>query len=252
LGKLGFFINPNQEKGDGIMKGKVLMTVMVGLLLLSPNISGAEMGGMPDCTNKLNFCMASWGACTNTLSICTTNLTNEQNNVADALTNLATCQANLAECSQKVPPPSWYQKFPCEDTSNCPRFEVLADWNNEAVLDKETGLVWKKSPSTTIMDWRTANSHCMDMSTGGRSGWRLPTVQELKSLVDKSQSSPALPAGHPFNNVLSSYYWSATTYAYNTITAWTVYFFTGNVSVVSKSDFSYVWCVRGGQGVEAQ
>ena len=35
----------------------------------------------------------------------------------------------------------WDQKFPCATPATCPRFVVLANWNNDAVLDRETGLV---------------------------------------------------------------------------------------------------------------
>lgn len=40
------------------------------------------------------------------------------------------------------PIPSWDQKLP---TST--RFIVLSNWDRAAVLDRETGLVWEKSPS---------------------------------------------------------------------------------------------------------
>ena len=40
--------------------------------------------------------------------------------------------------------PSWDQKLQCDSVSTCPRFLVLANWNSEAVLDRETGLVWAK------------------------------------------------------------------------------------------------------------
>lgn len=38
--------------------------------------------------------------------------------------------------------PSWDQKLPAAT-----RFVVLMDWNNEAVLDRETGLVWEQAPA---------------------------------------------------------------------------------------------------------
>jgi len=64
------------------------------------------------------------------------------------------------------------------------RFKVLAKFNAEAVLDKETGLVWEKSPSTALVaDWGvfyTGAVHvCYRKAVGGRMGWRLPTAEEL-------------------------------------------------------------------------
>ena len=158
--------------------------------------------------------------------------------------------------------PAWAQKLVCTTTSNCPRFIVLADWNSEAVLDRETGLVWERSPSTSPLLWLNAQRHCNRSNTGDRLGWRLPTLQELASLVDRTQPNPALPSGHPFQkeNVQSSefsFYWSATTLAGtgNEPLAWGVSFgigFVDNVVNALKSDQAFVWCVRGGQGVDPQ
>jgi Protein of unknown function (DUF1566) len=133
------------------------------------------------------------------------------------------------------------------------RFPVLPRFNSEAVFDKETGLVWEKSPNTGTFTWVDALAQCYTLEVGGRKGWRLPTIEELASLVDTSQSAPTLPAGHPFN-VQSSGYWSATTVASNTSNAWFVGFFAGNVGDGGgKADinvFRSVWCVRGGQGID--
>src|SRR5437762_1672397 len=100
--------------------------------------------------------------------------------------------------------PSWDQTMPAST-----RFIVLSNMNSEAVLDRESGLVWEQSPSTSS-SWLIASRHCVDLSAGGRRGWRLPTIQELLSLVDPSVALPGpnLPSGHPFNNVQSSAYWS--------------------------------------------
>ena len=151
--------------------------------------------------------------------------------------------------------PSWDEKLACTKASNCPRFIVLVNWSSAAVLDKETGLVWERSPSTTPLDWYTAQSHCNSLNLGNRLGWQMPTMQELASLMDgdpANTSSPKLPPGHPFFNVQSSVYWSATTYAVATGSAWDLNFGDGQVFNDPKSLSNLVWCVRGGQGVDPQ
>ncbi|KJU84636.1 protein containing DUF1566 [Candidatus Magnetobacterium bavaricum] len=88
------------------------------------------------------------------------------------------------------------------------------------------------------------------MNSGGTYGytdWRLPNVNELESLVDSGMSLPALPSGHPFTNVQSNYYWSSTSYANYTSSAWIVSMFDGFVHAYGKSRNYYVWPVRSGQ-----
>jgi hypothetical protein len=128
------------------------------------------------------------------------------------------------------------------------RFVVLADFSNQAVLDRETGLVWEKAPDASpAADWVGAKANCLDKSLAGRKGWRLPAVVELSSLVDTTQRDPTLPVGHPFVNVQLANYWSATTLADNSTIAWAVHFSFGGVGVVvNKSGGGlYGWCVRG-------
>ena len=53
------------------------------------------------------------------------------------------------------------------------RFVVLADFNNAAVLDRETGLVWEQAPATTAQGWYgdiAAPITCLDKNVGGRRG----------------------------------------------------------------------------------
>ena len=132
------------------------------------------------------------------------------------------------------------------------RFSVLSQFNNAAVLDNKTGLVWERSPSKSTFNWHNAQTHCNNLTVGTRSGWRLPTLEELKSLVDERQENPPLAPGHPFSNVQSSlygsFYWSATTDASNSSLAWGVVFlFSGGVTSGIKSFDNFVWCARGGQ-----
>jgi hypothetical protein len=136
------------------------------------------------------------------------------------------------------------------------RFQLLPAYNNEAVLDNETGLHWERSPDATPRNWGAANFHCNhDKTIGNRKGWRLPTAQELASLIDPSvpRPGPTLPDGHPFMNVQGNDYWSATQQEHGfNANAWLVSFLDTFVITIPKSIPLLVWCVRGGQGTDFQ
>jgi len=135
--------------------------------------------------------------------------------------------------------PAWAQVLPTTQ-----RFVLVM--GGAAVLDKETGLVWEQSPQTTTHQWSGARFECTSRTVTGRSGWRLPSVNELASLIDTTNTDPALPTDHPFSNVWSSRYWSATTSADIPTLAWNANFGNGEVASYLKSSFLFVWCVRGG------
>jgi len=137
-------------------------------------------------------------------------------------------------------PPAWSQKLPAEQ-----RFVLVLD--GEAVLDKETGLVWERDVSSGTPHWYDAIVYCTSLTKGGRNGWHLPTIEQLASLLDMSVDSPKLPEGHPFLGVLPHAYWSATTDASNGNLALSVGFNRGLVFSFDKTALRRVWCVRGGQ-----
>ena len=136
------------------------------------------------------------------------------------------------------------------------RFVVLADFNNQAVLDRETGLVWEKSPDATDAMWTDAASICVTKNVGGRKGWRLPSITELASLIDPTVAPavPMLPVDHPFTNVQSSSakgYWSATRNATISYIVWHVFFDNGFVGGNANTVTDYFWCVRGPMNADA-
>lgn len=130
------------------------------------------------------------------------------------------------------------------------RFVVLTSFNNEAVRDNETGLVWAQSPALTILVWKDARLHCPNRNIGGRKGWRLPSFPELASLIDPSNSNSTPPPGHPFTNIQSAHYWSATAVADEPTSAWLVDFSLG-VGTASKDGSGHAWCVRGPMNSDA-
>ena len=127
-----------------------------------------------------------------------------------------------------------------------PRFTVLADYNNAAVRDNSTGLVWEQSPISTTSDWTSARISCINKNVGGMRGWRLPSVAELASLIDPSLPAPYVQASM-FTGVQQNSYWSATSYETNTSTSkWSVNLADGLAGTSNKGTPSLnVWCVRG-------
>ena len=127
------------------------------------------------------------------------------------------------------------------------RFTVLGEYNREAVRDNKTGLVWERSPARDMSDWEMARRRCSSKQAGGGTGWRVPTVQELSTLVEPSSIDVKLPADHPFANVEPAIYWSATERRDNVAYASFVNFSSGGSATLEKYMPSFVWCVRGGK-----
>lgn len=127
------------------------------------------------------------------------------------------------------------------------RFVILADFSNVAVLDRETGLVWERSPSIELFSWDNRGHNCISKTIGGRKGWRLPSVVELGTLVDPNVAfpGPTLPAGHPFTNILSTFYWSSTKDAHDPTAAWGFDYQGGDSDTKALLDSFPAWCVRG-------
>ena len=128
---------------------------------------------------------------------------------------------------------------PCGGDTASNRFVMSTDGTE--VCDKTTGLHWEQMPDTVPRQWQAAIAFCPTLG----SGYRLPEVKELLSLVDFSQFDPALPASHPFSNAQSSIYWSATGTAFPT-DACSVVFRDGAISRSFKTNPLNVWCVRNG------
>ncbi|HJS67044.1 MAG TPA: DUF1566 domain-containing protein [Nitrospiraceae bacterium] len=145
-------------------------------------------------------------------------------------------------------PPNWDKALPSTQ-----RFVSLAAFNNDAVRDNNTGLVWEKSPQTAAVTWNGARFACINKNVGGQKGWRLPSISDLASLIDPSVSppGPTLPSGHPFHNIQSAGYWSATTNAEDASDAWFVYFGLGFVDHDSKARTGHAWCVRSSMNADA-
>ncbi|OGW48426.1 MAG: hypothetical protein A2078_15660 [Nitrospirae bacterium GWC2_57_9] len=127
-----------------------------------------------------------------------------------------------------------------------PRFEV----RGETILDRLTGLVWLGDANFAEfpLSWQEALDVVGAMNRErafGSGDWRVPNRRELRSLMSLQTSRPALPAGHPFKNVFSGWYWTSTSAALNPAYAWYVHTEGARMFYGSKAQYFLVWPVRG-------
>ncbi len=80
---------------------------------------------------------------------------------------------------------------------------------NGVTLDMVTGLEWQQQDSNVDHNYNGAVDYCSNLTLDGKSNWRLPTANELLSIVDFGTFSPAID-GSAFPSTESKFYWTAT------------------------------------------
>ena len=123
------------------------------------------------------------------------------------------------------------------------RFTVDGD----TVHDARTGLIWSRATlSGGRRNWKAAQKAVAPRTLGGFSDWRLPTVQELLSIVDYERTKPAID---PVFECEDSWYWTSTPLASSPSgCAWIVYFYGGDSYWGLQGSEGFVRAVRDGGG----
>jgi Protein of unknown function (DUF1566) len=141
--------------------------------------------------------------------------------------------------------------LPTSADANAPagRYVVTAGGTgNGTVQDTKTGLIWQQTVSLASYDWAGAKTYCgstaVSTSLGG-TGWRLPTLKELQTIVDYTQATDPKIDSTAFPSTPSDTFWSSSPAAGAPSHAWLVDFFRGSTD--DGGDVSvgnYVRCVR--------
>ena len=126
------------------------------------------------------------------------------------------------------------------------------DEEDDLVLDKDTGLIWARNANLLggVVDAYNAVTGTRSLVLCDRMGWRIPSIEEISSLIDMSVAgSPKLPAGHPFVSVQSNNYWTDLTMG-GALMDYINSLNMGDGSVPEldpTTDTAYVWPVWGGK-----
>jgi hypothetical protein len=117
--------------------------------------------------------------------------------------------------------------------------------SNGTVYDTKTKLTWQQTISSNSYAWADAKTYCAGVGSSlGGTGWRLPTLKELQSIVDYSQADSPMIDSTAFPGTPSDWFWSASPASYSSSDAWFVYFVDGSSSYYHITDTDYVRCVR--------
>jgi Protein of unknown function (DUF1566) len=163
--------------------------------------------------------------------------------------------AKVSSAQDPYPLPAWDQKLPASTRFVPVLFQefcaAICEQIAAGILDRETGLVWERIPSSSQRTFWLADSSCTHKLRGGRAGWRLPTVDELTSLVEQAPNSvgATLPPGHPFLNVGEAFYWTSSRLSFggDSSRIWVVRVEPFSIGAFLRTATIPVWCVRGGQ-----
>jgi hypothetical protein len=132
------------------------------------------------------------------------------------------------------------------------------DNNDGTVIDMKTNIMWTKNgwriDFFSAEKWEDAQIKCREFNLGGHTDWRLPTIDEWKSLLDTSQEYPALVSPNPFENIIVHMpYWSGSKLQYGSESAiargesgraYTVMLYFGRINHQSVNKRAFIMPVR--------
>ena len=161
-----------------------------------------------------------------------------------------------------------------KDTANGNLIEPSFICNSTVCSDPDTGLTWQNPPEKNEMNWWEATDYCDNSVLDGYDDWRVPTINELRSLIrgcpdietiggesgvtdnctfgkcdiiygcDEMKGPARGCYWEPSMNGECSRYWSSMSIEDSQDEAWNVHFRSGFISFSLQNKLLYVRCVR--------
>ncbi len=112
------------------------------------------------------------------------------------------------------------------------------------VADATTGLEWQRQDDHVRRDWGQALTYCANLRLDGKTGWHLPNVAELSSLVEFGGTTSSVAIDPVFPQTMGDLYWSSTPNDGTPGFAFSVNFNLGVVDGFTTQGMEFVRCVR--------
>ena len=179
----------------------------------------ADSGTNDDSDGHGGFSFTKLDSSGNALTASATNWSCVQDNVTDLIWEVKTDDGSERDKDNKY---RWGGLTAIGRDSSNREGDYYDDWNN------------------LVNTANSGNGLC------GFTDWRVPDIEELRSIVDYSRTNPSIDINY-FPNTRSDWYWSASPYADVSDYAWLLYFFYGSGYDNYRIYDSHVRLVRSGQ-----
>ncbi len=124
------------------------------------------------------------------------------------------------------------------------------------VHDRRTGLRWRKCPlglryaghlcsgRPEMMSWAEAKRRCTQLREQNRNDWRLPSLDELRSLLDEGRAAPHFPLEY-FGGAYPPLFWADATVTDSVGSHGQAFHFETGAQLALAGAQAYALCVRG-------
>ncbi len=123
-------------------------------------------------------------------------------------------------------------------------FMASSLFSGQTIYDKTTSLIWQDSKENAKLSltYAKAQNYCSKLIIDKNSEFRLPTMNELQTIIDYKNYDPAIVKG--FEHVSNDSYWTSTPFADDDKVVWLIHFKKGERYVKDKHYDRYIRCVQ--------
>lgn len=118
------------------------------------------------------------------------------------------------------------------------KYEIQKLSNHKFIVDKEQNLIFH--PTSVMSSWDEANKLALTSKAGGLTGWRIPSLKELATLINRERVNPA----SDMPEIRARRVCSRDVFLGNPNAVWIVNFYDGSVLTAGKQENYFILFVK--------